>query len=65
MEDDKYQYTEEDVEVALRFLRLQLPAYATPENAVKVLVYCHEQMISLEDFSAKSAEKVLLDLESH
>ena len=65
MDDTNYQYNEEDVEIALRFLRLHLPRYATPENAIKVLMYCREQQKALESISSDEAEKALKDLEEH
>ena len=65
MDDTNYQYNEEDVEIALRFLRLHLPKYATPENAIKVLIYSREQQKALESLSSDEAEKALKDLEEH
>lgn len=49
MNDDQYQYTEADVEATLKLLRLHYPKFATPENAVKVLVYIHDETKSIED----------------
>ena len=63
MDDTNYQYNEEDVEIALRFLRLHLPKYATPENAIKVLMYSREQQKALESLSSDEIEKTLQDLE--
>lgn len=65
MNEDAYQYTETDVELALRFLRTNFPTYATPENAIKVLVYTHDQTKSIEDISVDEVEELLSDLESH
>ena len=65
MDDTNYQYSKEDVEIALRFLRLHLPRYATPENAIKVLMYCREKQKALESLSSDEAEKALKDLEEH
>lgn len=65
MDDTEYKYTEEDVEAALRFLRLHLPTYATPENAIKVLVYMRDYTRSLEELSSEEIENVLQDLEEH
>lgn len=63
MDDTEYKYTEEDVVIALRFLRLHLPTYATPENAIKVLVYVREHMRNLEELSPEEIEKTLQNLE--
>ena len=65
MDDSNYQYNKEDVEIALRFLRLHLPKYATPENAIKVLMYGREQQKALESISSDEIEKTLQDLENH
>ena len=65
MNDSNYQYSKEDVEIALRFLRLNLPKYATPENAIKVLMYSREHQKTLEEISADEIEKTLKDLEDH
>ena len=65
MDNTDYQYNEEDVEIALRFLRLHLPKYATPENAIKVLMYSREHQKTLEEISADEIEKTLKDLEDH
>lgn len=64
MDDSNYKYTEADVEVALRFLRLSLPKYATPENAIKVLVYSREHLKKVEETNPEEIEKILQDLES-
>ena len=65
MNDSNYQYSKEDVEIALRFLRLNLPKYATPENAIKVLIYSREQQKALESISSDEIKKTLQDLEDH
>ena len=65
MDDTEYKYTEEDVEATLRFLRLNFPSYATPENAIKVLVYTREHVVKLEELSAEEIQKTLQDLEDH
>lgn len=65
MNEENYKYTEEDVEGALRFLRLHVPEFATPENAIKLLVYMREQSKKIEDISDDEIEKVLEDLESY
>ena len=63
MDNTDYQYNEEDVEIALRFLRLHLPKFATPENAIKVLMFSREQQKALESISSDEIEKTLQDLE--
>lgn len=65
MEDDNYQYTEEDVEIALRFLRINFPRYATPENAVRVLIFCKEKATNIENLSSEAVENYLLDKEDN
>lgn len=65
MDNTEYTYTEEDVAAVLRFLRLNFPAYATPENAIKVLVYTREHTVKLEELSSEEIEKTLQDLEDH
>lgn len=61
MEDVNYQYTEKDVEEVLRFLRLHVPDYATPENAIKVLVYTREKSMHLSDIPHEEIDRVVLD----
>ena len=63
MNDETYHYTEDDVEKMLHFLSTNLPKYATPENAIKTLVYLHNQMKSFEDLSPSEVETFLQDLE--
>ncbi len=65
MDDTEYKYTEEDVEAALRFLRLNFPTYATPENAIKVLFYIREHTIKIEELSTEEIENTLKDLDDH
>ena len=65
MDDTEYTYTQEDVEAMLHFLSLNVPSYATPENAVKVLVYMYEQAKNAEEISPEEVEKILRDLEEH
>lgn len=65
MEDDNYQYTEEDVEIALRFLRIHCPRYATPENAVRVLIFCKEKATNIKNLSSEAVENYLLDKEDN
>ena len=61
--NEEYHYTKEDVAKMLHFLSLHFPELATPENAIKVLVYLHEQYKSIEDVTAEELENILSDLE--
>ena len=63
MNKDGYTYTKEEVESMLRFLRIQAPAIATPENSVKVLVYCHDYYKTAEDIAPEELEKIVTELE--
>lgn len=65
MDDEVYQYTEEDVEKALHFLSTNLQKYATPENAIKVLVYMHKHAENLETLSLEEIDAELSNLESY
>lgn len=65
MNDEDFQYTESDVEVALHFLSTQTPQHATPENAVKLLVYIHEKTKGIEDTSIEELEALFEDLSDH
>lgn len=65
MDDEAYTYTQEDVEKMLRMLRLNVPKFATPENAVKVLVYMREHTRKIEETSPEELEEILRDLEEH
>lgn len=65
MVTDDYEYTEQDVEEALHFLTLHAPKFATPENAVKVLMYLHEQTKELESTTPAELEELLNDLENN
>lgn len=65
MEDVNYKYTEEDVEVALRFLRLHYQKFATPENAIKVLKFSKKKFSKVDELSSDVIEKLLIDLEEY
>ena len=65
MATDNYEYTEKDVEVALHFLTLHASKFATPENAVKVLTYVHEQTKELESTTPGELEELLNELENN
>ncbi|NCU38476.1 hypothetical protein EOL96_05485 [Candidatus Saccharibacteria bacterium] len=61
--DDEYQYTKEDVEKMLHFLSAYFPKLATPENAVKALVYLRDKTIAIEKASDDELKALLQDLE--
>lgn len=63
MRNEDFQYTESDVETALHFLSVHTPQFATPENAVKLLVYIHEQTKEIEDTSPEELEDLFQNLE--
>jgi|GEM_PF-1774585 len=65
MSEPNYQPTDEDILGMLHHLRLNLPEYATPENAIKLLVQMHGHYKSLEDLYPEQIEKILKDLEEH
>jgi len=65
MSDDEYKITKDDILIALRYLRLNLPKYATPENAIKLLDQMHGHYKSLEELHPDMIEKILKDLEEH
>lgn len=60
--NEEYKYTKEDVEAALHFLSTNFPKLATPENAVKTLVYLYERTIAIEDLSGDELESLLQNL---
>jgi len=62
---EEYQYNKDDVETALHFLSTNFPKLATPENAVKVLVYLHDKTIEIEDLSGDELESLLKNLEEN
>jgi hypothetical protein len=61
MNNDAYQYTERDVEKTLHFLSTNYPKIATPENAIKVLVYMRDQTRSIEELSHEELNAILYD----
>lgn len=63
--NEEYKYTKEDVEAALHFLSTNFPNLATPENAVKTLVYLHEKTIAIEELSGDELESLLKNLEEN
>jgi hypothetical protein len=65
MSEPEYQITDEDILTMLHYLRLNLPEYATPENAIKLLEQMHGHYKSLEELYPEEIEKILKDLEEH
>jgi len=65
MSDDEYKITEDDILIALRYLRLNLPKYATPENAIKLLDQMQGHYKSLEELHPEVVEEMLRDFEEH
>ncbi|OGK51758.1 hypothetical protein A3B02_02410 [Candidatus Roizmanbacteria bacterium RIFCSPLOWO2_01_FULL_42_14] len=47
MSTDKYQINEKDIDSVLNFLKLTDPENATPEMAIALLEYLHEQIHDL------------------
>lgn len=62
--DDEYQYTKDDVEKMLHFLSTNFPNLATPENAVKALVYMREKTITIENASSDELNALIQDIEN-
>jgi hypothetical protein len=65
MEKNLYKPTEDDILAVMKFIRLHRPELATPENAIKLLAYQHENYLAIEEISPETIEKILQDLESH
>jgi hypothetical protein len=63
MSDSDYHPTDEDIRSALHYLRVHLPEYGTPENALKLLNQMHGHYKSLEEMYPEEIEKILQDLE--
>lgn len=64
MEDPEYQITKEDTLVMLKHLRHAAPEYATPENAIKLLVWQRTHYKALEELHPELIEEILKDFES-
>lgn len=63
--NEEYKYKKEDVEKVLNFLSTNFPEKATPEYAVKVLVYLRKKTLAIEDLGGDELEVSLQDLEEH
>jgi hypothetical protein len=64
MNEPEYVTTKEDIATMLRFLRLHVPAHATPEKAVYLLEQQRLHLKSLEDLHPEMIEEILKDFES-
>lgn len=62
MSEPEYKITEDDILVALRYLRLNLPEYATPEKAIQLLKHYRGHMQALEELYPEEVEKILAEL---
>ena len=65
MADDEYKITDEDVLAMLKYLRLHLPEYATPKNAIFLLKNQKEYFKNLEEIDPKVIEDILSNLEDN
>ncbi len=65
MSDPEYDYPKEDIETALRYLRLNISEYATPKNAIRLLSYYHGHIENLEESHPEVIEEMLKDFERH
>lgn len=65
MSEPEYQPSEEDILAMLHKLRIELPEYATPRNALKLLNYQHEHLKALGEMHPEEIENILKDLEDH
>jgi len=65
MSEPEYQYPQEDIEAMLRYLRLNLPKYATPEKAIFLLEQDKIHIESLEELHPEVVEEMLKGFEKH
>lgn len=65
MDEPKYKPTEEDILTVMRYLRLNLPEYATPEKAIQLLGHYEGHLRVLEELNPEAIEKILQDLENY
>jgi hypothetical protein len=65
MSEPEYKPSEEDILGAVRYLRLNIPEYATPEKAIVLLNQYHGYHKALEELHPEEVEKFLKDLEDH
>lgn len=65
MANDKYKVTDEDILAMLKYLRLHLPEYATPKNAIFLLKNQIEYFKNLEEIDPKIIEDILRSLEDN
>lgn len=60
--NEEYEYKKEDVEKVLNLLSTSFPEKATPEYAVKVLVYMREKTLAIEDLGGEDFKSLIKDL---
>lgn len=65
MSDSDYTPTENDILTMIKYLRLNLPELATPENAIRLLDYQHAHYKNLEELYPEEIDNILQDLENH
>ena len=65
MSEPEYKPTKDDILTMLHHLRISLPVYATPENAIKLINYQHEHLKALEELHPDLIEEILKDFEKH
>jgi len=65
MSEPAYTPTKEDILTMLKYLRLSMPDFATPENAIKLLNYQYGHLKNLEELYPEEIEKILQDLEDY
>lgn len=63
MAGDEYKITDEDILAMLKYLRLHLPEYATPKNAIFLLENQKEYFKNLGEVDPEVIEEVLKGLE--
>jgi hypothetical protein len=65
MDEPEYKSSKEDILTMLHILRMKLPEYATPENAIKLLNYQHQYHKNIEEIDPEETERILKDLEEN
>ena len=63
MSEPEYEITKDDVEKMLRWLRLNIPEYATPEKAILLLEQQKMHIDKLEELHPDVIRQKLEDLE--
>jgi hypothetical protein len=65
MAKDDYKITQEDILTMLKYLRLNLPEHATPEEAVFLLAQQKDHIENLEALHPEVIEEMLKNFEDH